>query len=541
MLNETLHISGKSISPGLAEGVTFVHHDILRSLDAPIAIDQRNVDQELGSLEDATAIITDDLVALATRVEQEMDMRLSSVFEAHQLMLNDPTLKEELRAEIRQNLVSASSAVRVVFLRWEKRFLLMESQVARHKGDDMRDLSNRLSNALSGIRVHPLEKIPEGSILVAKRLLPSDTVFLARHSAAAVLLEYGGAGSHAALFAREMGLPCVADIPEILRRVPSGVAGLVDADKGEVIIHPRPLDRIRFQRKVADRRSAFLDARDKAREPALTKGGVVVEVLANVGCRADSERALANGADGIGLYRTEKTYLARAVPPSVEELRDEMRDTLEPFIGKPVHVRLLDIGADKPLPFLGFLAESNPALGRRGIRLLRDYPGMLEIQIRAILMLCEDFDVSLLIPMVTLPDDIMLVREQLERIAGETTLVTLPRLGAMIETPAAALSAGEIAVMADFVSFGTNDLTQYAFAADRENAAVESYFRDSSEVIFRLMRIAREDAPDLPLSVCGELAGRTPHIPRILESGVRTLSVAPSLIPLVKEAIRQIP
>jgi phosphoenolpyruvate-protein phosphotransferase len=534
-----LRIKGRTISHGLAEGKTFIHRDMLRSLDAPVVIETKNIEKELDHLEDATATITEDLIVLATRVEKVMDSRLAAVFEAHQLILNDPALKEELRTEIRENLVSASSAVKAVFLRWEKRFQLMESQMARHQGEDMRDISNRLSNALAGIKVHPLERIPEGSVLVASRLLPSDTIYLSQHSTAAVLLEYGGTGSHAALFAREMGLPCIADIPMILKKVPANAWALVDANLGEVIINPETEHKAGFQEKVSAHRKTLDAARRRAQEQAITRDGVSIAVFANVGNRNDTERAMTNGAEGVGLYRTEQAYMGRMTPPDVEELLDEMRRTLEPFKGKPVCVRILDIGADKPLPFIGFLAESNPALGRRGIRLLREYPQLLEAQLRAILKLSKEFDVRILIPMVTLPADIVNVKECLSRLASELQVSPLPKLGAMIETPAAALSTRALESHADFLSFGTNDLTQYTFAADRENAAVEQYFDDSSDVIFRLLQIAHDDAKDMPLSACGELAGRAAEIPKLLRCGIRTLSVAPPLIPIIKEAIRE--
>jgi len=535
----TLFITGRVISPGLAEGRTFVHRDMLQSLDAPVAIETENVEQELGHLEDATALITGDLLVLATRVEKEMDSRLASIFETHQVMLNDPALKEELRSEIRGNLVSASSAVKSVFLRWEKRFVLMESQMARQKGDDLRDISNRLSDALAGIKIHPLERIPAGSVLVAKRLLPSDTIFLSQHSAAAVLMEFGGTGSHAALFAREMGLPCIANIPQILKRIPANAWVLVDAHLGEVIVHPQAEHKIAFQQKVATRQAVFVAAQQRARDPAVTRDGVTIAVFANVGCREDTERAMANGAEGIGLYRTEQAYMGRMIPPTFNELLDEMRGALEPAKGKPICVRLLDIGADKPLPFIGFLAESNPALGRRGIRLLHEFPHLLEMQLRAILILSREFDLRILVPMVALPEDLVQVQECLTRLGAELGVTPLPSLGAMIETPAAALSTQVLEPHVEFLSFGTNDLTQYAFAADRENAAVEQYFKDSADVIFRLLRIAHEDAPLLPLSICGELAGRTAHITKLLHCGIRTLSVAPPLIPIIKEALRE--
>lgn len=537
--NETaLFVTGRPISPGLAEGRVFIHRDRRRSLEAPVAIDTGEVEQEVENLEDATETISEDLLALATRVEEEMDSELGAVFEAHELMLNDPSLKAELRAEIRGNLVSASSAVKAVFLRWEKRFLLMESQLAKHKGDDMRDISNRLSNALVGIKIHPLEQIPADSVLVARRLLPSDTIFLSQQSTVAVLLEYGGASSHAALSAREMGMPCIAGIPEIFKTVPAGAWALVDANLGEVIIHPQAEHKATFQAKVAAGKKDSASAQERARDQAVTRDGVTVGVFANVGCRDDTERAMANGAEGVGLYRTEQVYIGRTTMPDVDQLLEEMRGTLEPAKEKPVCVRLLDIGADKPLPFIRFLAETNPTLGRRGIRLLREYPDLLETQLQAILRLCGDFDVSILVPMVALPEDMAAVKECLTRVGSELGVSPLPKLGAMIETPAAALSAATMKPYADFLSFGTNDLTQYTFAADRESAAVEKYFDDSADVIFRLLQIAHDDAPDMHLSVCGELAGYTARIPALLQCGIRTLSVAPPLIPIVKEAIR---
>ena len=358
-------IHGRGISPGLAEGITYLHRDLLQSLAAPILIKRHDVGEQFSYLESTIAKITAELLALATHVEQEMDSSLAAVFDTHQVILNDPGLKKELQAEIQGNLVNASSAVKSVFLRWEKRFLLMKSQAAQHKGADMRDISNRLSNALDGIISTPLERLPHGCVLVASQLLPSDTVFLAQRSTAAVLLEFGRSMSHAVLFARAMGLPCITGIRDILNTVPANVPVLVDADKGEVVIQPRKPRRTRFQMHLEERRNAFAIARNQAREPARTLDGTRIAVLANVGNRDDTERAMANGADGIGLYRTEQAYLRRITAPDADELLKEMRHTLEPAAGKPVCVRLLDAGADKPLPFLGVPPETNPSLGRR--------------------------------------------------------------------------------------------------------------------------------------------------------------------------------
>jgi phosphoenolpyruvate-protein phosphotransferase len=534
----TVIIQGTPISPGLAQGPIHVHHGLLGPIDAPVDIVRNNVHEEFSRLDVATTRISDDLSALATRVEKEIDSRLAEVFGAHQLMLNDSSLREELRKEIVDNLVNASTAVKTVFLRWEKRFLLMESQIARDKGDDMRDISIRLRNALAGITVHPLEGIPDGCVLATNRLLPSDTVFLAFRSIAAVLLEYGSTGSHAALFAREMGLPCISGLPGLLSTVPHGALALVDADTGVVTICPGDKQKIVFRKKLEDKERKHELARSHALSPAVTKDSVTISVLANVGCSDDTEKAMLNGAEGVGLYRLEQAYLGRVVPPDVDELVKEMHQTLEAASGRTVYVRLLDIGSDKSFSFTGFLAETNPALGRRGIRFLREYPELMKTQLRAVLELSREFDVRVLVPMVTLPDDVSVVKDQLRQLCSRLRISTPPKLGAMIETPAAALAGQEIVKHADFLSFGTNDLTQYVFAADRENAAVERYYRDASEVIFRLLQLTHSDVPDVPLSLCGELAGRPEHISRLLQCGIRTFSIAAPLIPIIKETIR---
>ena len=531
-------IKGTPISPGLAQGIIHVHRSLLGPIDVPVAIEQGNVKEEFSRLDTATTRISEDLFVLATRVEKEIDSRLAQVFGAHQLMLNDASLREELRKEIVGNLVNASSAVKTVFLRWENRFLLMESQIARDKGDDMRDISRRLRHALAGITVHPLDEIPVGCVLATSRLLPSDTVFLAGRSVSAVLLEYGSTGSHAALFAREMGLPCISGFPDLLTTVPDGGLALVDADAGIVTIRPQEKQKAIFLNKVDDKERDYKVALSRASIPAITKDGVTISVLANVGCNDDTETAMLNGAEGVGLYRLEQAYLGRVEPPNSDELVNEMRQTLDAVRGCAVYVRLLDIGSDKPLPFIGFMAESNPSLGRRGIRFLREYPELLKTQLRAVLELAGEFDVRILVPMVTLPDDVSVVREQLIQLCSRLRISSPPKLGAMIETPAAALAAQEIVKHTDFLSFGTNDLTQFVFAADRENAAVERYYRDSADVIFRLLRLTHDDVPEVPLSLCGELAGRPEHISRLLECGIRTFSVAAPLIPIIKETIR---
>lgn len=535
----TLTLSGRTLSPGLAEGKTFIYRDILTRLDEFYDIEEKQVEEELKRLDRAIARILDDLKDLAGRVQEEIDPELSGIFHAHIAMVQDRRLREEMEKEIRDELVSAGSAVRTAFRRWERRFRSLETEIARQKGDDMHDLARRLVSSLAGIRAHALEELPAGSVLVANRLLPSDAVFLSQRTAAAALLEKGGPGSHAALFARETGLPCIAGLTGLLEKVSPDTLALVDADEGKVIIHPGNEEQSAFRKKVRQRREELKKARVLAHQPAVTGDGIRIHVLANVGSHQDTAEAIKNGAEGIGLYRIEQAYLGRQEPPDTDELLEEMRKTLEPAGDLPVYVRLLDIGADKPLPFIDPPIEANPALGQRGVRFLQKYPRLLQTQLEGLLQLSSEFDLHILVPMVTLPRDMLEVREHLTSSASRSGISSIPKLGAMIETPAAALSAGEIARYADFLSFGTNDLTQYAFAADRENADVDRYFDDSHHVIFRLLEIAHADVPGMPLSVCGELAGRPEYTSKLLSRGVTSLSVAPPLVPGIKKTVRQ--
>lgn len=531
--------TGRSLSPGLAQGITFVHRDVTVLPNEQYDIEASEVNGELERLENGMMRINADLTKLAIRVEKEMDAKLASIFEAHRMMLNDASLREELRKEIKNELVSASSAVKTVFRRWERRFRSMEAEIARGKADDVADLGRRLLSSLAGINAHALEKLPLGSVLVARRLLPSDTFFLGRRSAVAAILESGGPSSHAALFAREIGLPCVTGIQNAVNLIPSGVKALVNADCGEVTINPSDEQAAKFQRKLSVHRETGAKARERARERAVTRDGVEITVLANVGCREDTMDAMDNGAEGIGLYRIEQIYLTRQIPPLVDELVAEIRRTLEPAKKAPVCVRLLNVGADKQLPYLQSMKESNPSLGRRGIRFLRYFPDLLQTQIEALLRLSAEFDLRVLVPMVTMPEDIAAVRSIMTEIASRCQFSALPKLGALIETPAAALSANVLAAGSDFFSVGTNDLTQYAFAADRENAAVDAYFDNAHEVVFRLIKAIHDDAPGTSLGVCGELAGRHQCTERLLQCGVQSLSVAPHLVPIVKQAVRE--
>ncbi len=535
----TITFHGRMLSPGLASGQTFLYRDILTEVGPFYDISETRVEDELQRFERAVNRISADLGQLVERLNKEMDASLSEVFEAHIAMLQDPSLVTEVERQISGELVSAGSAVKTVFRRWERRLRAVDAEFSRQKGDDIHDLARRLVSSLAGVTGHGLKNLPHGSVLVANRLLPSDTIWLGRRKASAAVLEVGGAGSHAALFAHEIGLPCVSGLSGIVEKISSGALALVDADAGQVTINPSQRKQQAFAASCRRQQQAQKAALADAHKPALTEDGVRIAVLANVGSVDDTREAVANGAEGVGLYRIERAYLGRQQPPDSAELLAEMRATLEPARALPVYVRLLDIGADKPLPFLESSRESNPALGRRGIRFLHRYPELLRTQLQALLQLAADFDLHILVPMVTLAEDLIWLKQVLEEAASAGNAGPLPKLGAMIETPAAALAAAELAQHVDFFSVGSNDLTQYTFAADRENTAVDRYFDDSHPVIFRLLKMVHDDVPEMPLSVCGELASRADYTAQLLACGVTSVSVAPPSVATIKQAIRQ--
>jgi phosphotransferase system enzyme I (PtsI) len=532
-------LSGLGVSPGLAVGQAFVYRDIMHDLER-YDIGTHQVDYEHGRIERAAEKVLADLGLSAARVETELNTDLALIFHAHEAMLRDPALTKELREELEQELVNAEQVVKRVFRRWERRFRAMTDEAARARGDDVADLGRQLQQALAGIRTHVLEAMPPNSVLVATRLLPSDTAHLSRASVVAVVAEFGGPASHAALLTREMGIPAVTHVSAACDAIASGETVLVDGFTGMVALAPDVEAQAGFERRVAEQRASWAAARARCREPATTVDGVTMTIMANVGCREDAVLAAENGADGVGLYRLEQLYLSRKALPTEDELLEIMRSTVEPVVGKPITVRLLDVGADKKLPSLDLSTEVNPFLGRRGVRVLLAYPELLQTQLRALVRLSRERDLHVLVPMVTLAEEMERVRELLVAVTTDLGAERLPPLGAMIETPAAALCVAEIMQHADFLSIGTNDLTQYTMAAGREDPLVSDYFRDDHPAVLRLLGLACEAVGDAPLALCGELASRVDVLPFLVAMGIRSLSVAPPLVPTVKGAVRKI-
>jgi phosphoenolpyruvate-protein kinase (PTS system EI component) len=364
-------------------------------------------------------------------------------------------------------------------------------------------------------------------------------ITLSERRVAAILVESLGHASHAALLAREKSIPTVA-VSGILDHIREGDEVLVDAYDGGVVIGADSPARRAFEQRMLEYQERLARCNITCHQPACTVDGTLIRVEANLGTRREVEAVLGNGADGVGLFRIEQLYLGRELPPTEDELYEEMQATASPLRHKPLTIRLLDVGGDKPLPFLRPPSEANPSLGLRGIRLLLRHPGLLRAQLAAFIRLSRAQEVRVLVPMVTLEDDIRTTRELFEEACAALRVESRPAFGAMIETPAAALAIPAIARHVDFLSVGTNDLTQYTFAAGRDDPNVDVYFQDGHAALLRLLQIIVDDAADLPLTVCGELAGREDLLPRLLAIGFRSFSMAPPLIPTMKNLIRSL-
>lgn len=538
---ETIRLSGTSIAPGLAMGRAFVYQDILDQDLRMYDIGPDQIDTECQRIYHAAREVQDDLQDAARRVARQIGAYQSEIFTAHQMILRELVELREIRQEVEKQQVNAEVAVHLVFQRWVREMHEDESTRFSQRADDIADLGRRLIRALRGISVHPLETMPRGSILVASRLLPSDAVFFASRGAAAIIVEFGTSGSHCALLTRQIGVPGISNVTGVTNHIRSGDLICVDGFHATVTVNPDKHSRSSFEKSISTNCASRAEALSRCHEPATAPGGMRVPVMANIANRTDAQVAAQNGSDGVGLYRLEALFMLHKSLPTESELLEEITDTLSPLGEKPAMIRLLDVGGDKSLTYFELPVEPAPCLGRRGVRVLLAHPDLLNVQLRVLLRLSQNRPIQIMVPMVTIPEDMQAVRRAVEVQAAELDITEIPPLVAMIETPAAALSVPDILRFADALSLGTNDLTQHTMAAGRQNPLVYRYFREDHPAVIRLIQFAVEEAGDAVVGICGELAGQPNAVPMLLDAGVRILSVAPPLVQVIKEAVRKRP
>jgi len=532
MASRTLRGTGATPRSGLG---TVVWYDPVITLpDAEESVDvDAERDRFADAVETARAELERERDATAERVGEDE----AAIFDAHIQFLEDPTIEDAVEASIEDGR-PAALAVDDAFGGHIEQFEGMEGRMAE-RADDLRDVRDRLLRLLTGGERVDLADLPEGSVVLAERLTPSDTAQLDPETVAGFATVTGGRTSHAAIFARSLALPAVVGLGEALNDVGDGTEVVVDGDAGELLVDPDDAER---EAARAD------DGADVVEESVATSDGREIEVAANVGRPEELEPAAARGADGVGLYRTEFLFLDRQSPPEEDEQYEAVRDALDTFPEGRVVVRTLDIGGDKRIPYLNLPDEENPFLGERGIRRSLDPDSdLFATQLRALLRAAADGagELDVMFPLVATVDELeaaIAAVDDAEADLDERGVdYERPSLGVMVETPSAVFMADEFAKRVDFLSIGTNDLTQYVMAADRENERVGHLHDPTHPGVVRAIARTVEQAHehDAWVGMCGEMAGNPDVTELLVGLGLDELSMSAVTIPDVKVAVSE--
>ncbi len=536
-------LAGVAASPGVARGPwTEVGRP---PLPPPRRLAPAEVAGEAARLKDAAKATALELRELAGRVRDAGHTDEGAIFGAQAAMARDPDLLDAAAAEIESRGIDAATAVSAAAATVASRLSGLEDELLRGRATDVLDVGDRIARRLAGIPA--TATLLEPAVIVAEDLAPSITATLPRELVLGIALERSSPTAHAAILARAYGIPAIVGVTGLLDAVRSAGAGseiAIDGGTGEVVIAPDEADRGRFAQRAAAASAERAQDLAQATAPARTTDGVEVALLANIGNPDESEQAVALGARGVGLFRTEFLFIERAAPPSEDEQTDAYRRVVKAFPGQPVTIRLLDIGGDKPMPYLPLPKEDNPFLGVRALRLADQHPELFVTQLRACYRAAAEGPVRVMAPMVADADDVAILQSLAQRardeLTGEGLEIGPIQLGVMLEIPSAVLTAASYFGQIAFASLGTNDLLQYTLAVDRGNAALERYRDAMHPALLRLVGLSVEAAAraKVSLSVCGEMAGDPVAALALVGLGIRSLSMSASSMPAVRRAIR---
>ena len=527
-------IAGVAASPGVVVGA--VRH-LVRPEPEPDSVPAGSPAEERARLDAAIDASADEIRATRTSVASRAGEDAAAIFDAHLLLLRDPELVEGVHAAIddgRPAAVAWAAGIERAAASWR----VLDDPYLRSRADDVEAVGRQVSERLTGGDGRAL---PSGEgVLVTPDLTPAETASLDPTVVVGVATARGGATSHAAVLARSLGIPAVVALGARVLDLDEGSVVVLDGDRGIVRLRPDEGALADAASRTAAALAAETEARRGASEPAVTRDGVAIHVFANVGRTDDAKAAASAGADGIGLLRTEFLFLGRDSMPGETEQVEAYREIAEAIEGRPVVLRTLDVGGDKPLSYLPMPAEANPFLGVRGLRLSLARPEILRTQLRAAFRVAVDHDVRVMFPMVTTLDEFRAARAIASEVEAELGHTGSVPLGIMVEVPAAALSAPSFAREAAFFSIGTNDLAQYVLAAERGNDGVAPLADALHPAVLRTIAATTSaaSAQGLPVAVCGELASDLTAVPVLLGLGVTELSVAPPAVPRVKQAVR---
>ena len=532
-------IQGKSVYSGVAIGRLAIYRKSENQVKREKIADTA---KEVKRFEDAKDTAKQQLAGLYDKALKEVGEVNAAIFEVHQMMLNDLDYIESITNMIEGQQVNAEYAVATTGDTFSEMFAAMDDDYMQARAADVKDISNRLVENLNGNSIG-MEAGEEASIIVADDLTPSETVQLDKEKILGFVTVHGSSNSHTAILARMMNIPAMIGTEMDLDKLENGMTAVLDAFAGTFITEPTEEQCAAAKEKMQEEEEKEALLQKYKGKETCTKNGKKVHLYANIGNVGDILSVLENDAEGVGLFRSEFLYLGREDFPTEEEQFHAYRQVLQTMAGKKVIIRTLDIGADKQVDYFGLGEEENPAMGYRAIRICLKQPEIFKTQLRALLRAAVYGNLSVMYPMITSEEEVAKIQKIVKEVENELTKegvpYQIPEQGIMIETPAAVMVSDELAQMVDFFSIGTNDLTQYTMAIDRQNAKLDDFYNAHHKAIIRMIRMVTENAHKHGkwVGICGELGADLELTDTFMEIGVDELSVAPSMVLKLRKQI----
>ena len=535
------YFQGKSVYKGIVMGPVAV----LKKNDYQVKRARiEDPEAEVKRVEEAVEVSKKQLGRLYDKAVREVGEASAAIFEVHQMMLEDEDYLESMQNMIRTELVNAEYAAAATGDNFAEMFAAMDDEYMKARSADVKDISERLVRNLSGEGDNDLSSI-EPSIIVADDLSPSETVQMDKEKILAFVTVHGSTNSHTAILARMMNIPALIGVPMDLNSLKTGMTAVVDGFSGQVIFEPEEGVQKETEKRMQEEAEKQKLLEELKGKENVTPDGRKINIYANIGSVGDLGYVMENDAGGIGLFRSEFLYLGRNDFPTEEEQFQAYKQAVQTMAGKKVIIRTLDIGADKQVEYFNLGKEENPALGYRAIRICLKQPEIFKAQLRALFRAAVYGNLSVMYPMITSTEEVekiyAIVAEVEEELKAQEVQYKIPEQGIMIETPAAVMISDRLAEMVDFFSIGTNDLTQYTLAIDRQNEQLDDFYNPHHEAVLRMIRMVVENAHKCGkwAGICGELGADLTLTEQFVRMGVDELSVAPSMILKLRKIVRE--
>ena len=532
---------GKSVYKGIAMGPIVV----LKKNDYQVKRTRiEDTEAEVKRVDEALKASQEQLQKLYDKAVREVGEASAAIFEVHQMMLEDEDYLEAIQNMIRTEQVNAEYAVAVTGDNFAEMFASMDDDYMKARSADIKDISERLVRNLSGQGDVDLSSI-EPSIIVADDLSPSETVQMDKDKILAFVTVHGSTNSHTAILARMMNIPALIGVKMDLEALQSGVTAVVDGFQGMVTFDPDEETKAQTETKIQEEAEKLKLLQELKGKENITLDGRKINIYANIGSVGDIGYVMENDAGGIGLFRSEFLYLGRNDFPTEEEQFQAYKQAVQMMAGKKVIIRTLDIGADKQVDYFNLGNEDNPAMGYRAIRICLRQPEIFKTQLRALLRAAVYGNLSIMYPMITSTEEVKkiyeIVAEVEEELKAQEIQYKIPEQGIMIETPAAAIISDKLAEMVDFFSIGTNDLTQYTLAIDRQTEKLDEFYNPHHEAILRMIQMVVDNAHKCGkwAGICGELGADATLTEQFVRMGLDELSVAPSMVLKLRKIVRE--